>query len=111
MASATQTTFDRDKMAKWYAKRHSEIDSGVYEINYLPKGAPEREIRFLEINRSIAETADPEPIDFGVDTGSADAHTLLVLDLTPAQWDAVQKKKLPLPAGWTLEDAQRLFKR
>lgn len=70
--------------------------------------APPREIRFLEVNQMISETTPPEPIDFGVDIGSAEAHTLYVLDATPAQWNAILSKKLPLPAGWTLDGGQEL---
>ena len=79
MTSATETTFDRETQAKWYAKRHMDIDDGVVQILYLPTNAPPREIRFLEVNRMISETTPPEPVDFGVDIGGADAHTLYVL--------------------------------
>jgi hypothetical protein len=111
MASATETTFDRDELAKWYAKRHMDIDDGVMQILYLPKNAPPREIRFLEVNRMISEMTSAEPIDFGVDIGGADAHTLYVLDVTPSQWEALQKKAMPLPVGWTLDESQELARR
>jgi hypothetical protein len=55
IASTTETAFDRDGQARWYAKRHFETDSGVVEIHYLPTGAQPREIRFLEVNRLITE--------------------------------------------------------
>ena len=31
-----------------------------------------------------------QPIDFGVDIGGEDAHTLMVLDVTPAQWENIR---------------------
>ena len=49
-----------------------------------------------------------EPIDFGVNIDGADGHTLIVLDVTPAQWEAIREGRLALPAGWTLERAQEL---
>ena len=107
----TETKFDRDKLARWYAKRHLDTDTGVVGIFYLPKGAPAREIRFLEINKLISETTPLEPIDFGVDIGGADAHTLYVLDVTPGQWEAIQKGTLALPHGWTLQASQEFGKR
>jgi hypothetical protein len=110
MASTTEATFDRDAMANWYAQRHLETDTGVEQIHYLPEDAPPREIRFLEVNRLISETTDPEPIDFGVDTGTPNGHSLFVLDVTPSQWEAIQKKKLSLPAGWSL-DRRKTFNR
>lgn len=103
MSGATATAFDRDRLANWYASRHIDIDNGVAQIVYLPKNAPPREICFLEVNRLISETTPPEPIDFGVDIDGADAHTLFVLDVTPSQWEAIQKGVMPLPPGWCLE--------
>ncbi len=108
MANTTEVDFDRDALAKHYAKRHLATDAGVEEIYYLPTDSPPREIRFLEVNRLISETTPLEPIDFGVDTGTADAHTLYVLDVTPAQWKAIRSEQLPLPTGWSLVDSQQL---
>jgi hypothetical protein len=98
------TEFDRDFWASWYADRHLKTDSGTREIFYLPQRAPEREIRFVEINDLIADRSHDvlEPIDFGVDTGSENAHTLLVLDITPAQWEKIERNELRLPNGWEL---------
>ena len=83
--------FNRDAMAKWYAKQHLQTDPGIRQIYYLPKGASDREIRFVEVNRLIAELNDDalEPLDFGVDTGAESEHKLFVLDVTPSQWDAI----------------------
>ena len=111
MSNTTETTFDRDQFARWYAKRHMETDTGVRQIYYLPKNAASREIRFLEVNDLISELAEPEPIDFGVDIGGADAHTLLVLDVTPGQWEAIQKGQLALPNGWSRDGSELLASR
>jgi hypothetical protein len=111
IASTTETAFDRDGQARWYAKRHFETDSGVVEIHYLPTGAQPREIRFLEVNRLITGTTPLEPIDFGVDIRQPEGHTLNVLDVTLNQWEAIQKGRLPLPEGWTLDNAQTLARR
>ncbi len=37
-----------------------------------------------------------EPIDFGVDTGAESEHKLFVLDVTPAQWEAIRRSDLAL---------------
>jgi hypothetical protein len=101
--------FDRDELARWYAKKHLKTDPGIREVLYLPKGSPEREIRLLEINDLMAERSeDPlEPIDFGVDIGEADSHTLFVVDVTPAQWQRIISKQIQLPPNWSLEDPVR----
>jgi hypothetical protein len=111
MSVAKTGTFDRDKSALWYAKRHLETDTGVEEIYHLPTDAPPTEIRFLEVNSMIAEQDTLEPIDFGVDIGDAEGHTLVVLDVTPDQWNAIQKGELRLPSNWTLAGKQLLEKR
>jgi hypothetical protein len=99
--------FDRDQMARWYASRHLKTDTGIRSIYYLPTRAPDREIRFVEVNELIADRdKDPlEPIDFGVDAGASTAHRLVVLDVTPAQWEQIQTNQLPLPDGWSLDGA------
>lgn len=103
----SKTKFNRDTMARWYAARHLKTDPGIRAVYYLPVGAPEREIRFIEVNELIAERErDPlEPIDFGVDVRGPEGHTLMVLDITPAQWEKLNKQKLPLPGGWSLDGA------
>lgn len=104
MTTAT-TTFDRDSWASHYAQSHFETDEGICEIHYLPTGAPDREIRLLEVNRLIAvRESDPlQPIDFGVDRDYPTAHTLLILDVTPDQWERIKNKELNLPESWSLE--------
>jgi hypothetical protein len=99
--------FNRDRMARWYVQRHLKTDPGIQTILYLPVNAPEREIRLVEVNAAITERGEEplEPIDFGVDIGGAEGHTLMVLDVTPGQWKKVEKKKLHLPPGWSREGA------
>ncbi len=99
--------FDRDSMARWYADRHFKTDPGIVEVRYLPTDAPAREIRLLEINQLIARRDENpiEPIDFGVDIGAADRHTLFVVDVTPEQWERIKRGSLALPAGWSLQDS------
>jgi hypothetical protein len=94
-------------MARWYARQHLKTDPGIRSIRYLPANAPEREIRFIEINELTGARDDDtlEPIDFGVDTGMETEHKLLVLDVTPSQWDRIRESSLQLPPGWSLQDA------
>ncbi len=100
-------SFNRDSTAAFYARRHKETDPAISEIYYLPTGAPANEIRFVEVNRSTW-TARPEPIDFGVDGGTDNEHKLIVLDVTPEQWQEIREGTLPLPPGWTLEGSQEI---
>ncbi len=96
-------TLDRHSTAAAYARRHRAADPAVREIHYLPTAAPPNEIRLVEVNEAITSGGAPEPIDFGVDSGSPNEHKLIVLDVTPAQWQKIRKGALALPDGWTLE--------
>lgn len=100
----TSVQFQRNSWAKKYAKAHLKSDSGIVEpVYYLPDGAPDREIRLVEINKETTqEEVSLEPIDFGMDRGMDSEHKLLVLDVTPNQWTQIQDGRLKLPAGWSL---------
>ena len=84
-------------------------DPGITEVWYLPSGAGEREIRFVEINELLGDRTDDdlEPIDFGVDRGMESAHRLCILDVTPGQWERIQAETLALPGNWTLEGGRQ----
>jgi len=99
--------FDRDSLAGWYARSHLKTDPGIDRVVYLPNDAPDREIRFVEINTMIGDRTDDslEPIDFGIDTGTENAHKLLVLDVTPTQWERIRLHQLSLPRDWSLDRA------
>lgn len=99
--------FNRDSMARWYAKEHLKTDPGIISVYYLPTNAVEREIRFVEINHLIGDRNDDalQPIDFGVDTGTDTAHKLFVLDVTPDQWERISSQELGLPDNWSLDGA------
>ena len=101
------TQFDRDSMARWYAREHLKTDPGIVAVYYLRTNAGDREIRFVEINNLIGDRNDEvlEPIDFGVDTGMDTAHKLFVLDVTPEQWERIRTHELSLPGNWSLRDA------
>lgn len=108
--SKTKVEFDRDSMARWYAKQHLKTDPGILSVWYLPTDAPEREIRLVEINELIAARNDDaiEPLDFGVDFEMESEHKLFILDVTPSQWDRISQSTLALPRGWSLENAKTI---
>jgi hypothetical protein len=109
----TTDTFNRESLAKWYAKQHLNTDPGITKVIYLPDGAGPREIRFLEINTLIREDRSNRqlvPIDFGVDMGQESEHKLYVVDLTKNQWARILAGSLALPKGWSLESKQEFFK-
>lgn len=99
------TSFDGSAIAERHARQHLHSDDAVREIHYLPTNASEREIRFIEINEFLGDRTDDilVPIDFGFDRGLPTAHCLVVLDVTPSQWERIRSGEPLLPDGWTLD--------
>lgn len=104
--------FNRDQVARHYAMRHTRTDPDIQEVIYLPDDAPEREIRFIEVNSKLTDMTDDwlEPMDFGVDRDTDNFHTLFILDVTPDQWRRILDHELALPVGWSLENFVRYSK-
>jgi hypothetical protein len=94
-------------MASWYAQEHLKTDPGVLSVHYLPNNAGDREIRLVEVNNLIGDRNDDllEPIDFGVDRGTNNAHRLFILDVTPQQWERIIAHELALPRNWSIDES------
>lgn len=97
-------------LAARYAKSHLETDPGLSDIIYLPANAPEREIRLIEVNKLMPARLDGyiEPLNFGIETGTENAHRLSIIDVTPDQWRRIAIRKLKLPLDWSLDGAFEL---
>jgi hypothetical protein len=104
--------FDRDEVAEWYATQHLKVDIGLVSVHYLPGNCDSREIRLVEVNELLGDRTDEslQPIDFGVEMGTESAHRLVVLDVTPEQWERLKRGDLSLPDKWTLRDSKSFKK-
>src|SRR5438270_6346750 len=40
----------KESFIQWIARHHFAIDKGITKILYLPAGAPDKEVRLLEVN-------------------------------------------------------------
>jgi hypothetical protein len=99
-----QRGMNKEDFSRWIAQQHFDIDKGISRILYLPTGAPEKEVRLLEVNElaSIPENAPLEAVDFRPDIDGID-YSLFVVDVTPQQFERVKRGDIPLPKGWSLE--------
>src|SRR5438045_1879521 len=54
-----------EQFAQWLARRHLASDAAIELVVYLPAGAPDNEIRLLEVNRllNLSDTEAIEPLD------------------------------------------------
>jgi hypothetical protein len=97
----------RDSFVQWIVARHFAVDKGIVKILYLPAGAPEKEVRLLEVNElaTIPENGTVEAFDFMPDIEGVD-YALFVADVTPRQFAAIMQGKPLLPRGWRLDGHQ-----
>jgi len=99
------------QFAEWLANQHMRSDMAIMRVVYLPAGAPEGEIRLLEVNR-LLNPPDPdtiEPLDFTPDTQPH--FKVFVADVTTDQWERIKlKPDSILPRGWEL-DGNLMFTR
>jgi hypothetical protein len=101
----------RDDVAAWVARKHFIADSAVNQIWYLPSGAPNDEIRLMEVNDRLAGPDDSvRPIDFGLDIAGAQ-FKLVVADVTSEQLRQIQQDPSRLPSGWTFDGATPFTRR
>jgi hypothetical protein len=100
-----------EQFAQWLAHRHLSTDAAIERVVYLPTGAPENEIRLLEVNRFLnsPETESIEPLDF---TPEMDLpYRVFVADITSNQWEQIKKNpKDILPPAWELGN-NKIFSR
>lgn len=93
----------RDEVAAWVAKTHLLVDASIREVWYLPQGAPNEEIRLLELSDRLAgPDGKAAAIDFGLDVEGA-PFRLFVADITSEQLDQIKHDPSYLPVGWSLD--------
>jgi hypothetical protein len=99
----------KEEFVAWIARQHFAIDKGITRIVYLPTGAPEQEVRLVEVNAlaNLPENAPVEAVDFMPDIEGI-PYALFVADVTPRQFDAIMSGQLPLPNGWQLDGSQEI---
>ncbi len=97
------TNHDPKKIVADLVQDHFEIETELEQIVWLKKG-PTHEIRLLEINPNTAATGMVEAFGFAP---SVDVpYPLRIAEITPQEWERVQKGVIPLPENWSLEGAE-----
>ena len=99
----------RAAFANRLAGEHLEFDKRLSLIVYLPSGAPEDEVRLLEVNAGLY----PEPGNPIVPVETTPAindmpFRISVADVTPDEWQQIQTNPGLLPPGWSLEGSQTI---
>lgn len=100
---------ERAAFALWLARQHLGFDPRLSHIVYLPFAAPEDEVRLLEVNTGLYPERE-NPIA-PVETTPAITDLpfkVWVADVTPDEWEEIQRNPALLPAGWSLDGRQTI---
>jgi hypothetical protein len=106
IAETVEPDVSREDFARWIALQHLDFDPSISEVYYLPLNAPPREVRLIEVNRSLhlrTEIGPVEPLDFSFDIKGMEPFLLLVADVSPYEWEALIHDRLAPPRGWCLD--------
>ncbi|GAF97795.1 unnamed protein product, partial [marine sediment metagenome] len=91
-----------ESLVERLARRHFKTEDTVEAVVWLT-GADETEIRLIEINRTALPSETLELFRFAP---SEDVpFPTLIADVTPKDWDKIQRGDIALPQGWDLESA------
>jgi predicted transcriptional regulator len=83
---------------------HFEIEPEIDEIVWFKKGA-DREICLLEINRDTLPAGNVLTFYFAPAPPEV-PFPVIIADVTPQEWEQVKLGDIPLPPGWSLQEAQ-----
>jgi hypothetical protein len=102
-----QQPIDRSKdgVARRLAEAHFHVDPGLTSIYRLV--APDREasatepIKLLEVSNETPASG-VMPISFGPHMPSGIIFPSVIVEVTPEEFERIQRREMPLPHGWEL---------
>lgn len=98
----------KDIEARELASRHFEVESGltrVFRISGSPEAefGPDEPIKLLEVNENTVP-AGIMPIQFGPAPAAGLTHASIIVEVTPDEFEQIQRRELVLPHGWQVGD-------
>jgi len=91
--------------AEALARAHYEVAPGLKSIYRLDGPDPNGpRIKLLEVNEETV-AAGIVPVGFPPHPASGLHYPSVVIEVTPSEYEAIQRKKLELPPGWRIRDA------
>ncbi len=87
------------------ARAHYEVEPGLRAIYRLESADPnDHRIKLLEVNEQTVPTGIV-PVGFPAHPASGLHYPSVVIEVTPREYEAIQRKQLNLPTGWKVRDA------
>ena len=85
---------------------HREVEPNL-RLVYLYRDPAGREVRLVEIVDGSPSAEEVLPFRFAPDEARGVPYPVVIVELSPEEFQRVERGELPLPAGWT--DREELY--
>jgi len=98
----------KEKTAQALADAHFGSDDGLLrvfriKVAHAQETSPDEPVKLLEINADTPRNGIV-PVHFGADPAHGIAHSSIIVEIGPDEFDELKAKRLPLPEGWTVAE-------
>lgn len=94
------TDMQREELVRQLVRSHFDLEEGIERIIWFQNGNA-REVRLVEVNRNSITTGNFDAFYFSASTDFP--LPLEIADVTPEEWNRIQRGEWQLPPDWTLE--------
>lgn len=101
-------TQNREELVRQLVRDHFDLEDGIERIVWFQNGDKEPDVRLIEVNRNSIVTGSFDAFYFAPSAGFP--LPIQIADVTPAEWERIQRQEWQLPTDWTL-DKIKVFER
>lgn len=87
---------------------HREAEPNLVRVVFYPD-PHEREVRLLEVIEGSLHVGEALPCRFSRDASGAVPYPVVIVELSPAEFELLELGKLALPEGWAHEGREVLY--
>ncbi len=87
---------------------HREAEPNLVRVVFYPD-PQEREVRLLEVIEGSLNVGEALPCRFAQDASEAVPYPVVVVELSPTEFQLLEGGKLVLPEGWAQEGREVLY--
>ncbi len=104
----TNQTQNREELVRQLVRNHFDLEEGIERIIWFQNGNEESDVRLIEVNRNSIITGTFDAFYFA--PSSYFPLPIQIADVTPKEWEKIQRREWELPADWPL-DKIKVFER
>ena len=96
----------KDQTAQLLADAHFQLDEGITRIFRIvepDESNDRRPVKLLDVSPMTTEVGI-SPVGLNADPARGVFHSSVVIEITPGEFDRLQRGELSLPHGWRIDD-------